>query len=103
MISKMISKPAFNREQRLREDHVRHRCQRSFDAVVEQLGEAEVLGEPVRVGDQVIIPVVRVDVKLQTAPATRQDERRPPDSKTKSLTVSFGEVRMPPAAERPGR
>ena len=99
----MISKPAFNREQRLQEDYVRRRSQRCFDAVVEQLGEAEVLGEPVRVGDQVVIPVVRMEVKRQSPSANRQPERQQPDPKSGSLTVSLGEKRKPTALERPGR
>ena len=90
----MISKPALNRAQRLREDHLRRRCRRCFDAVVEQLGEAETLGDPVRVGDQVVIPVVRVEVETQ-------DVRPGPEANT--LTLTFGEARRPSAHEKPKR
>ena len=98
----MISKPAFNRAQRLQEDDVRRRSQRCFDAIIEQLGEAEALGEPMRIGDQVVIPIVPVDVDGQTVPATRLHERRQPGS-TESLAVSLGEEDKLTALERLGR
>ena len=90
----MISKPALNREQRLREDRIRRQCRRCFDAVVEQLGETETLGEPVRVGDQVVIPVVRVDAETRG---------RRSGLETGSLTLTFGEARTPSKLEKPKR
>ena len=98
----MINKPAFNRAQRLREDYARRQCQRCFDAVVEQLGEAETLGEPVRVGDQVVIPVVRVEAEGQGAVQALPDAaRRGPHGG--SLTLSFNGAQGPPARERSKR
>ena len=90
----MISKPVLNREERLREERARRQCQPCFDRVVEALGEGETLGEPVRVGDQVVIPVVRVDV----------EGRGPqPDPGSESLTLTFGERRTSPKPKTPKR
>ena len=86
----MISKPKLDREHRLREDHLRRRCRRALDAVLEHLGEAETLGDPVRVGDQVVIPVVRVEAET---PSGR------PGPKSGSLALTFGEARA--VRERP--
>lgn len=99
----MISKPGLDREKQLQEDIIRRRSHWCFDAVVAQLGEGEAPGEPVRVGDQVVIPIVRVEENVGSGPRApsepglaMREEDRLSEAGTGSLRLTFGEARPSP-------
>ena len=95
----MISKPKLDRTKWKRDDEVRRYSRDCFDALVAQLGEGEALGQPVRVGDHIMVPVTRA----RGAAGAVHREAREANAGGGSLRLGVDDAAASPSPRRPER